>query len=197
MVKLNFHFYKQLPSKEKRITISTVLTLMRIALAPVIAGAMIAQWWGVACALFIVAAVSDGLDGLLARARNEQTFLGACLDPIADKILLLSCFFTLAFVPTPLFSIPLWFVLIVLCKELIVVSGTLYLLMSQGHVEMRPRPLSKVTTCVQMIFIVWLFACYFFQWLPIKTYYTMLGVLLVLVIASLLEYIIIGIRSLR
>ena len=192
-LKLNFHFFSQLPAREKKITFSTFLTLMRIAAVPFIVATMWYGWWGVACILFIAACLSDMLDGYAARYFNQRTFLGACLDPIADKILILSVFSTLAFVHTPLFAIPAWFVWVILCKELILVGGALCVYLVNGHLEIRPRLLGKVTTVAQMGFIIWLFACYFFQWVPNKTYITMLGILLILTCTSLIHYILIGV----
>jgi cardiolipin synthase len=186
--KLSFRFLKNLPAREKRVTLSTLFTLLRVFFAPIIIYAMVADYWGVAFFLFLAAALSDTVDGTLARLRDEQTFLGACLDPLADKILLLSIFFTLAFVDTPLFAIPLWFVLLVLAKEVLQIGGAVLLLAIRGHIEVRPTLLGKITMVVQVAFIIWLFACYFFRWVPIKTYYTMLGVLLFMIIASLLQY---------
>lgn len=84
------NFLRNLPPSEKRITVSTALTLARIALVPFIVTAMIGDRWGLACALFIIAAITDALDGALARWRNEQTFLGASLDPLADKFLIVA-----------------------------------------------------------------------------------------------------------
>ena len=124
MIKLNFQFFKQLPASEKRFTISTLFTVLRIVLTPFIVAAMAMHFWGAAFILFSIASVSDVVDGYLARSLSEQTFLGACLDPIADKFLILSCFFALAFIRSPLFTIPLWFVLLILIKELILVGGT-------------------------------------------------------------------------
>lgn len=197
MAKLSFNFFKRLPDREKKITLSTMLTLLRIALAPFIVCAMLYAHWGAAFVLFCIAALSDVLDGYLARWLDERTFLGACLDPIADKLLLLSCFFTLAFVHSPLFSIPLWFVLLVLLKELILVVGAIILYWIKGHIEIHPTVLGKTTTVVQMGFIIWLFACYFFNWIPVKTYYSMLGLVMLLVFASLAHYILIGIRQFK
>ncbi len=192
MAKLNIHFFKKLPAHQKRMTISTMFTLIRIALVPFIVGAMILQHWGVAFVWFVIAALTDIIDGNVARWWNEKTFLGACLDVVADKLLILSCFFTLAFVQSPLFSIPLWFVLLVLCKELIVIVGALIILLINGHLNVSPTWLGKITTVIQICFIIWLFACYFFHWLPIKTYYSMLGLVLCFVFASLFQYIRIG-----
>jgi cardiolipin synthase len=197
MIKLNIRFFKRLPAHELRITISTLFTMLRILLTPIIVAAMLWHAWGTAFVLFMIAAVSDVIDGYLARALQEKTFLGACLDPIADKFLVLACFFSLAFIQSPLFSIPLWFVLLVLTKELILLAGTILIFAIKGHIKIMPRLLGKLTTFVQMVFIIWLFACYFFKWVPIKTYYTMLGILLLMVFASLIEYTRIGLRMLR
>lgn len=197
MIKLNFRFYQQLPAHEKKITLSTMFTLGRIILTPFILIAMFKQHWGVACVLFIIASITDYLDGSVARWRGEKTFLGACLDPIADKFLILSCFFTLAFIDTPLFALPKWFFIIVLAKEIVLICGALFIYMTSGHLEVRPLLLGKLTTFVQICFIIWLFACYFFQWLPIKTYYTMLAILLILIIASFVQYCVMGLQWLQ
>ncbi len=197
MVKLNLRFFKHLPEREKKITFSTFFTLLRIMLTPFIVAAMITHCWGLAFVLFIGAAITDVLDGTIARLFDQKTFLGACLDPIADKLLILSCFFTLAFVQSPLFIIPKWFFIVVLVRELVLIGGALFIYAMSGHIEVRPLLLGKITTLVQMGFIIWLFACYFFKWLPIKTYYTMLGIVLLLVIASFIQYTVMGIQWLH
>jgi len=193
--RINLRLLRLIPAEHKRITIPTLFTLLRIILVPIIVIAMVMQHWGIAFSLFVVGSVSDMLDGYLARMRNERTFLGACLDPIADKLLLLSCFATLAFVQSPLFTIPHWFVWFVLCKELLLVAGVLGILIYKGYVQVvQPTMLGKLTTVAQMGFIMWLFACYFFKWVPIKTYYVSLGILFVLVGASFIQYALIGLR---
>lgn len=197
MIKFNFRFLQRLPAREKKITLSTLFTLMRMALTPFIIGAMIMRYWGLAFTLFSIAAVTDILDGNIARWRREQTLLGACLDPLADKILILSCFCTLAFVQSPLFMMPKWFFGIVLVKELIQIGGAIAIYFYKGHIEIRPRRLGKITTLVQMIFIGWLFTCYFFEWVPVKTYYTMLGIVLLLVITSFIQYSFMGVKWLH
>jgi len=190
--KITARLFKNLPPEETRITFSTMLTLARIVLTPFIVVAMIVGHWGVAFWLFVISALFDTLDGNVARWFNQQTFLGACLDPIADKILLISCFATLAFIDGPLFSIPKWFVLLVLAKELLVIGGSFFIYFVKGHLEVKPTILGKSTTVAQVWFIIWLFACYFFGWLPVKTYYTALGILFVLVVLSLIQYIRLG-----
>jgi len=195
--KFNLKILKNLPPEEKRITVSTLFTFLRIALVPFVVFAMITHRWDIAFWLFVIASATDVIDGNIARWFGEHTFLGACLDPIADKILLISVFFTLAFFQSPLFSIPLWFVLLVLIKDSIVILGSFAIYRVKGHLNVRPTILGKMTTFMQTWFIIWLFACYFFKWLPKKTYYTMLGLLTVLVIASLVQYVKIGLSQWR
>jgi len=194
--KVSFKVFMRLPEHERRMTIPTLFTIMRICVTPIIVAVMVAGLWNYAFFFFLFAAATDVIDGTLARVWNEKTFLGACLDPIADKFLLLSCFFTLAFVETPLFRIPHWFVLCVLSKEIIQLGGAAIIYSIRGNLDVRPTRLGKITTFVQIVFIIWLFACYFFQWFPIKTYYSVLGVTLMFVGASFWQYIRIGLRIL-
>lgn len=194
MLKLRLSFLKDLPECQKRITLSTCFTLARLFLVPFIVASMIYGKWNYAFWLFIAAAITDVVDGLLARMRGEETSLGAMIDPIADKTLMLAVFATLAFFQSPLFAIPTWFVWLVLLKESILVVGTLILFATKGYIEIQPTLLSKATTLMETFFIAWLFACYFFNWVPIKTYYAMLGGLLLLIFLTLFQYLKIGKR---
>lgn len=187
--RINWRILRQLPERETEITLATWITLARLLLTPWIIGAMVGGKWDVAFVLFCISAFTDVVDGAIARVFNQKTFLGACLDPIADKVLLLSCFATLAFIDTPLFVIPLWFVLLVLAKEVLQLSGAFFIFYKKGHFEVRPTLLGKLTTFVQVMFIIWLFACYFFQWMPIKTYYAMLGLMLIMVFCTFVQYV--------
>lgn len=196
-MKLSLKFFKKLPNKEKRITLPTQVTLIRLFLVPFIVTSMIYHKWGIAFLLFCIAALTDIVDGFLARYLNQKTFLGACLDPVADKLLIVSTFFTLSFVQSPLFSIPLWFVWLVLVKELILIFGAILIYYIKGFLQVEPTLLGKLTMAVQVIFVIWLFACYFFHWLPIKTYYLMLSVVTILVLSSLLQYAKIGIKQFK
>jgi len=195
--KLSVKLFQNLPEKELRMTLPTLFTLARIVLTPFIIYAMVHQHWGIAFFLFVTASITDVIDGNLARWFDQKTFLGACIDPIADKILLISCFATLAFFQSPLFSIPIWFVWLVVIKDSIIVFGGLALFLIKGYLHVQPTVLGKLTTFVQTCFIVWLFACYFFQWFPIKTYYTMLTLLSTLAIATLVQYFKMGLAQLH
>ncbi len=197
MAKLTARLFKNLPPHETRMTLSTVLTLLRIVLTPFIVAAMVMNFWGAAFWLFVISSALDVLDGNVARWLKQETFLGACLDPIADKILLISCFTTLAFVQSPLFTIPHWFVVLVLLKELIVLGGSFSIFFIRGHLIVHPTILGKATTVAQTGFVVWLFACYFFGWVPLKTYDVALGLLFSLIILSLVQYMRLGFAQWR
>lgn len=166
-------------------------------LVPCIVYALVTEQLAYACALFIAAAATDCIDGALARLLDEQTQLGALLDPVADKLLLLSSFFTLAYIDSPLFSIPWWFVGIVLVRELVIVGGVIVCYWYTRQWRIEPTRLGKMTTAVQVSFIVWLFACYFFAWLPVKTYKLMLGIIAMVELISLAQYVRIGVRQLH
>lgn len=197
MKKFSFQLFKNLPYREKQITFSTMLTLTRFALIPFIVSAMIFNHWYAAFILFVSAAITDILDGWFARWLNERTFLGAALDPIADKLLVIAVFATLAFHQSPLFTIPHWFVLMVLAKELIQVAGACILYYCKGHLEITPTLLGKLTMAAQSIFITWLFACYFFHWVPIKTYFMMLATVSALILCTFIDYARIGFAQWR
>jgi len=197
MRRFSFSLFNKLPTKEFRITFSTMVTLFRIALVPCIVSAMVLGKWGVAFSLFVTASVTDLLDGNIARLFNQKTFLGACLDPLADKLLLVSCFATLAWTDHLPFVVPLWFVCLVLFRELLMIFGFLYIHYTKGFLDVQPTFLGKVTTTLQMIFIMWLFACYFYGWLPTKTYYLSLYSVTGLIVVSFIGYAQVGIGVYR
>ncbi len=196
LTKLHIRLFQNVPAHELRITIPTLLTLVRILLVPCIIVSMFVHAWGWAFTFFFVASCTDFLDGALARYLHQKTFLGACLDPIADKLLLVSFFLSLVFLQTPLFQLPLWFVILLLMKEMILVCGALYILLSGRHLDVQPTLLGKSTTLVQMVFIIWLFACYYFHWMPLKTYYCMLTLMVVMTILSCAQYARMGFKQL-
>lgn len=197
MKKFSFHLFKKLPPHEKKITFSTMLTLTRFVLIPFIVGAMIYNSWHIAFILYVIASFTDIMDGWVARHFNQRTFLGAALDPIVDKILVIAIFSTLVFIQPFLFKIPLWFVLLVLIKELIQISGATIIYQVRGYLHIVPTLLGKANGFVQTVFISWLFACHFFHWAPIKTYYVMLASVTSMVLLTFVDYARIGYSYLR
>ena len=197
MAKITWAHFQLMLAKERQITFSTMLTIARIISVLFIVFAMIQGSWGWAFGLFLAAAITDILDGYLARMLHQETFLGACLDALADKILILAVFATLTFIETPLFRIPGWFLWIILGKEVFQIMGAFIVYALRGRIEVVPTRLGKIAMILQTFFIVWLFACYFFGWLPVKTYYGALTIVLVVVLASLVRYVRIGWRQFR
>lgn len=194
MRRFSFVHLSKLHSREFRITFPTIITLVRIFLVPCIVSAMLFGAWGVAYVFFIIASVSDMLDGAIARIFKQKTFLGACLDPLADKLLVVSCFATLACTDSLPFHVPFWFVGLVLFRELVLIIGFFYVFTSKEGVDVRPTYLGKVTAASQMLFIAWLFTCYFYGWAPEHLYYSVLLVIVGLIVISFFQYARIGWR---
>jgi cardiolipin synthase (CMP-forming) len=120
-------------------TVPNVITLLRIAAVPVVAWLIMQQRWEAACWLFLAAAVSDGIDGMLARWLNQMTQLGAALDTVADKALGVVTLVMLTLAD----AIPLWVTLAILLRDSIIVLGALSYRGMAGHLEIHPTWLGK------------------------------------------------------
>jgi cardiolipin synthase len=126
------------------------ITLVRLGLVPVFIVVLKAQDYTVALVIFAVAGLSDGLDGFIAKRFNLVTRLGAILDPLADKVLLVSAYIML----TILGHLPFWLVLTVGFRDLLIVGGYLVYTSLIGPVAMRPTYLSKFNTFLQITLVV-------------------------------------------
>ncbi|MEQ1858361.1 MAG: CDP-alcohol phosphatidyltransferase family protein [Chthoniobacteraceae bacterium] len=104
----------------------------------------------VTIAIFIVAAISDGVDGWLARHRGQRTQLGAILDPIADKGLMLAAIITLS-VSNWNYELPLWFPVVVIARDVLVIAGALVLHILTGEIRVRPSWPGKTATALTMV----------------------------------------------
>ena len=124
-----------------------ILTLTRVLLIPLFVIFIINKHFGWALITFVIAGITDGIDGLLARITHQRTELGAYLDPIADKLLLFSAFITLAIVEI----IPSWLVVIVVTRDIIILVGFLVMVLTSYHPEIKPSLLSKMTTAFQIV----------------------------------------------
>ena len=127
--------------------IPNVLTLLRIILVPIIVILLIQESFFKALIVFIVAGITDGLDGFLARILNQKTALGAYLDPLADKALILSSFVTLSVVGI----IPSWLTVIVISRDCIILIGISILALMAVPFDIKPAFISKVTTTLQLL----------------------------------------------
>jgi cardiolipin synthase (CMP-forming) len=127
-----------------------LITLTRIALAPAFLLLLNDGDYKLALAVFAIAGLSDGLDGFIAKRFNYQSRLGAILDPVADKILLVSAYVML----TVLNHLPFWLVIVVVFRDLLIVGGYVLYTSLYGPVHMRPSWISKLNTFVQIALVV-------------------------------------------
>jgi CDP-diacylglycerol--glycerol-3-phosphate 3-phosphatidyltransferase len=113
-----------------------------------------------ALVIFVVAIVTDALDGALARQLKQQTELGTFLDPLADKLLLLSAFVGITFNATLLVKPPQWIVILIVFREVFLISGLVAVYLTTHRNVIAPNLLGKATTFFQMVTIVAILA----QW---------------------------------
>ncbi|MBK1716798.1 CDP-alcohol phosphatidyltransferase family protein [Thiocystis violacea] len=127
-----------------------IISVIRlIAVIPVVY-LLLVQEFGWALFLFAAAGASDGLDGFLAKHYGWQSQLGGILDPLADKTLLVCCFLVLGAHGL----IPLWLVLAVIFRDLVIVSGAVLYNYRVAEVEASPIPVSKLNTALQIVLVV-------------------------------------------
>ncbi|WP_022852949.1 CDP-alcohol phosphatidyltransferase family protein [Thermodesulfatator atlanticus] len=165
------------------LTIPNFITLLRLFLVPVILASLWAHDYQRALLFFVIAGLSDALDGFLARRLNQKTLVGAILDPIADKTLIDSIYLAGAHLKI----LPAWLAGIVVGRDVFILTGFLILTLYTKKLEVRPTYLSKGTTVAQVSTIVITLAGFSFQ--EIFFYFT--GILTIL---SGVHYLWIGVR---
>jgi len=117
---------------------------------------------------FAIAAICDGVDGYIARRYNQRSELGAILDPLADKLLLVSGIVVLSFEHRPyLETIPLWLTGTIIGRDILVLAGMLVIQITVGKVKVRPRMVGKVATVLQMVIILWILLKWDTNWLRV------------------------------
>ena len=120
---------------------------------------------------FAVAAILDGVDGYIARRYNQRSELGAILDPLADKLLLVSAIVLLSFENEPhLVSIPLWLTVTIIGRDILLLVGLGVIHMMVGKVKVRPRILGKIATVLQMVLVLWILLKWEEIWLSMLTW---------------------------
>lgn len=148
---------------DSNMTTANKVTVVRILLIPFFVvevlyymktGNEVHRWF--ALTAFLVAAVCDGVDGFIARHFNQRSELGAVLDPLADKLLLVSGVVLLSLDNPHLGSMPLWLTVTIIGRDLLLLIGLVITQMMIGKVNVHPRVLGKVATVLQMVCIVWI-----------------------------------------
>lgn len=132
------------------LTLANRITILRILMSPLVAVLLLYKQTGAALILFLLAGITDGLDGYIARRHGQRSALGVVLDPIADKLLLASAVIVL----TVLKELPRWFTVIVVSRDFILLGGGLLMWMFIGKMSLPPSLLGKTTTVFQIVTVV-------------------------------------------
>ena len=138
-------------------SLANYLTFLRILIVPVFFTELLSYGPGhenhrwIAFGLFLLASLTDAADGFLARVTGSKTELGKFLDPLADKLLLLSGYLGLLFVSSLTYHPPLWITVTIVFRDMVILMGLFVLFWLNGTIEIRPNLLGKATTAFQMI----------------------------------------------
>jgi cardiolipin synthase len=173
------------------VNLPNFLTLLRIFCSPVFVGLVLYGHYSWALAVFLGAGLTDALDGMIARVLNQQTVLGRYLDPLADKLLLVTAFLVLSFKG----EIPVWVALVVVSRDVIISVGSLVIHLLRERVDITPTWIGKVTTVIQLVYIV---AVLVGTTAPVPEWvlWSVLGAMVGLTVASGLHYVFRGVKIL-
>src|SRR4051795_2838088 len=141
-------------------SIPNLITLARILLVPVIVWAIASNQMQIAFALFLVAGLRDLVDGFLAKRFGMATELGAYLDPLADKAMIVSIYIALGVVE----AIPRWLVILVVSRDIMIVSAVILSWLVDKPVKLRPITVSKLNTVAQIVYATVVLAALTFGW---------------------------------
>ena len=131
------------------LTVPNQLTFLRLGFLPFFVILLFYKRFSWALAILVLAALTDGLDGLLARSLNQKTALGAFLDPIADKLLLSSSFVVLALEG----QIRWWLTILVLGRDVLILTTASVILVAVGYRPFPPSVFGKITTTLQILLV--------------------------------------------
>jgi cardiolipin synthase len=131
------------------VSIPNLITLGRILLVPVVVWAIASNQMLIAFLLFMSAGISDAIDGFLAKRFGMASELGAYLDPLADKVLIVSIYVSLGIAD----ALPRWLVILVVSRDLLIVGGVLFSWLLNKPVGVKPHMVSKVNTAAQLLLV--------------------------------------------
>jgi cardiolipin synthase len=129
-------------------TLPNLITIGRLFLVPLVIATILEGRWLAAFIIFVVAGISDAIDGFLAKRFDMASELGAYLDPVADKALIVSIYITLAVVG----AVPSWLVVLVVARDMMIVSAVILSWVMGKPLAMAPFVVSKLNTGAQIIF---------------------------------------------
>lgn len=127
-----------------------LITILRIVLVVPMCALIAGQRWGLALVVAAAAGISDALDGFLARRFGWRSWLGGMLDPLADKILLMAAFLWLARGGV----VAVWLAALVIGRDIVILAGAIAMHLLRGRFDAEPSALSKLTTVVQIVYVL-------------------------------------------
>jgi cardiolipin synthase len=174
------------------VSLPNAVTFFRVLLIPTYATAFIYDYDRLALTMFVVAGISDALDGFLARRSHSQSRLGSFLDPMADKLLLLTAFTLLGMAHI----VPLWMVILVFTRDIIIVGGWTIGYVMTNHTDVQPTTLGKGTTVFQVVAVMALQVDHLWP-LPEQAALRLLDVAMALTALSGIDYLVRGLKELE
>lgn len=160
------------------------ITVLRILLTPVYIILLVYELRVLALTIFFLVAVSDAVDGFVARRTGQITSLGTILDPLADKLLMIASFVSLSYLGV----IPPWLTIVVVSRDVLLLLGTLVLKVFSGSVTLTPTLLGKWTTVMQLVTVFWALLFHFLKSRP-PLLEPLLGLTTAATLASGLQYL--------
>jgi cardiolipin synthase (CMP-forming) len=146
-------------------TLPNFITLLRLAALPFFLFAIAEGRFGIALVIFVLAGISDGIDGYLARRFDMRSALGAYLDPIADKLLMMSSYLFLAVPSFPAaVKVPVWLAVLVISRDLLMLMVALLLVLTSNHRQFQPTWLGKVTTVTLILTVLIVLCANLWRW---------------------------------
>ncbi|MCC0030109.1 MAG: CDP-alcohol phosphatidyltransferase family protein [Brucellaceae bacterium] len=171
-------------------TIPNFITVLRFILVPAIIMAMLYGRMDLAFAGFLVAGVSDGIDGFIARQFDQRSELGAWLDPVADKLLLVSVVIMLG----KLGHLPAWLVVLIVSRDVLIVGAVILQILFGNPMEVRPLMVSKANTVAQIAMVTVALAGLGFGFDIAMILNVLIGVAALLTVASGAAYLVTWLR---
>ena len=174
-------------------SIPNLITLGRILLVPIVVWAIASNQMQIAFAVFVVAGVSDAVDGFLAKRFNLRSELGALLDPLADKALLVSIFITLGVWG----AIPRWIVILVVSRDIMIVAAVIVSWLFEKPVAMKPLMVSKLNTVAQVGFAALVLAALGFGFQPSPYDLILMALVTIFTLVSVALYLVEWVRHMN
>ena len=171
-------------------SIPNIITLGRIMLVPIIVWAIVSSQMEVAFGVFLIAGISDAVDGFLAKRFNMTSELGALLDPLADKMLLVSIYMALGIWG----AIPRWIVILVVSRDIMIVAAVIVSWLFDKPVQMKPSMVSKLNTVAQVGFAALVLASLSFGFEPAPYDLILMVLVTIFTLSSVFLYLVEWIR---